>query len=141
MSSVHDETSAGLLLYQAYQKRQHYSAPLVRRWLAAPPKNPGTTALGLSGLELRPWALLYTADRLKAAFTPGYMLPDTSCIHLYPLDAVNMCLVSATKLLLVCRPTIIIIIIIIKTYIIMVALSQNYMLQDHLTVSSHAITN
>jgi len=26
----------------------------------------------------------------KAAFTPGHTLPDTSCIHLYPLVAVNI---------------------------------------------------
>ena len=34
------------------------------------------------------------------------MLPGTSCIHLYPLVAVNMYLVSATKLLPVCRPSV-----------------------------------
>jgi len=27
----------------------------------------------------------------NAAFTPGHMLPDTSCIHLYRLVAVNLC--------------------------------------------------
>jgi len=37
----------------------------------------------------------------KAAFTPGQMLPDTSCIHLYSLVAVNMFLVSAA-----CRPSV-----------------------------------
>jgi len=31
---------------------------------------------------------------------------DTSCIHLYPLVAVNMFLVSATKLSSVCRPSV-----------------------------------
>ena len=35
----------------------------------------------------------------------GHMLPDTSCIHLYPLVAVNMFLISATKLSPVCRPS------------------------------------
>jgi len=41
-----------------------------------------------------------------AAFTPGHMLPDTSCIHLYPLIAVNMYLVSATQLSSVCHPSV-----------------------------------
>ena len=42
----------------------------------------------------------------KAAFTQGHMLPDTSSIHVYPLVAVNMYLVSATKLSPVCRPSV-----------------------------------
>ena len=42
----------------------------------------------------------------NAAFTPGYMLPDQEVVHLYPLVAVNMCLVSATKLSPVCRPSV-----------------------------------
>jgi len=40
--------------------------------------------------------ILILKSYCNAAFTPGYMLPDTSCIHLYPLVAVNMFLVSAT---------------------------------------------
>jgi len=35
-----------------------------------------------------------------------HMLPDTSCIHLYPFVAVNIFLVSATKLSPVCRPSV-----------------------------------
>ena len=42
----------------------------------------------------------------NATFTPGHMLPDTSCIHLYPLVAVDMYLVSATILSPVCRPSV-----------------------------------
>ena len=41
-----------------------------------------------------------------SALIPGYVLLDTSCIHLYPLVAVNMFLVSATKLSPVCRPSV-----------------------------------
>jgi len=40
------------------------------------------------------------------AFTPEYMLLFTSCIHLYPLVAVDVFLVSATKLSPVCRSSV-----------------------------------
>ena len=43
----------------------------------------------------------------RPAFTPGHMLPDTSCIHFYPLVALDILyLVSATKLSPVCRPSV-----------------------------------
>ena len=64
-------------------------------------------AIDLTGAGL---IVLMTQSRQNscyiAAFTPGYMLPDTSCIHLYPLVAVNMFLVSATKLWPVCVPSV-----------------------------------
>jgi len=53
------------------------------------------------------------------------------------------CTVRRTRELIDINVIIIIIIIInrLTACIIMMALSQNYMLQDHLTVSSHTITN
>ena len=43
---------------------------------------------------------------LCRVYTRTRTLPDTSCIHLYPVVAVNMYLVSATKLSPVCRSSV-----------------------------------
>jgi len=66
------------------------------------------------------------------------------CMVLNRLNS-ETCTVRRTRELIDINVIIIIIIIIIinrlTACIIMMALSQNYMLQDHLTVSSHTITN
>jgi len=60
-------------------------------------------------------AMKSTTDKLQRALTARFLMPrlhqdtmfaDTGYIHLYPLVALNMYLVSAIKLSPVCRPSV-----------------------------------
>ena len=75
-------------------------------------KNSGYAYAGARGAVTQPWNDIAQSQLSRICLNPPlhqdtYMLPDTICIHLYTLFvAVHMCLVSATKLLPVCRPSV-----------------------------------